>query len=281
MNYRHAFHAGNFADVFKHAILVRVLMHLREKETAFRVIDTHAGAGRYDLTSEEAQRTGEWRGGIGRLLPSSLDDQTSLHLRAYLQLVQALNAPGEITAYPGSPLVAAAVARPQDRLQFCELHPEERLKLEEHLGGDRRVRISNVDGWDALKAFLPPPERRGLVLVDPPFEEQGEFDRIEHGLAEAYRRWATGIYMFWYPVKDTRETETFARRLARLGIGKILRAELAIGPVSTTGALSACGVVVVNPPWKLESELSQMLPALADRLGSGATRQYRLDWLAR
>jgi 23S rRNA (adenine2030-N6)-methyltransferase len=282
LNYRHAFHAGNFADVLKHATFVRVLLHLREKDAAFRVIDTHAGAGRYDLTADEAQRTGEWRDGIGRLLHARVAGQAAPLLEPYLTLIRELNTqtPDTVRTYPGSPLVAALLARPQDRLQLCELHPGERTKLEENFAGDRRARTSDVDGWQALKAFLPPPERRGAVLVDAPFEQPGEFQRLEQGLAEAHRRWASGVYLLWYPIKDTRETEAFARRLARSGIARVLRAELSVGPVNAEAGLSACGVMVVNPPWKLESELSVILPALARSLGRGAAGGYRLDWLA-
>lgn len=265
--------------MFKHALLARVLLHLREKDAAFRVTDTHAGAGQYDLTGDEAQRTGEWRDGIGRLLASPTDGEAASLLEPYLGLVRELNPNDEIRFYPGSPWVAAALARAQDRLQFCELHPEERVGLETNFARDRRAKVSDLDGWTALKAFLPPPERRGLVLIDPPFEQPGEFQRMEQGLVEAHRRWATGVYLLWYPIKDTRETEAFARRLARLGIARILRAELTVGPVLADGGLSACGMIVVNPPWKLQSELLTILPALADCLGNNTAGRYRLDQL--
>jgi 23S rRNA (adenine2030-N6)-methyltransferase len=281
LNYRHAFHAGNFADVFKHALLVRVLLYLREKETAFRVIETHAGAGRYDLAGDEAQRTGEWRDGIGRMLATPTEDNAASLLEPYLSVVRNLNASNEVRTYPGSPLLAAALARPQDRMQFCEMLPQDHAALEASFANDRRAKVNNLDGWTALKSFLPPPERRGLVLVDPPFEQPGEFQRMEQGLSEAHERWATGVYLFWYPIKDSRETESFARRLARSGIAKILRTELVVGPVHGGSGLAACGVIAVNPPWKLESELSVILPALTERLGRAATGRYRLDWLAR
>lgn len=267
--------------MFKHALLVRVLLHLREKETAFRIIDTHAGAGRYDLAGDEAQRTGEWRGGIDRVLASPFTGETASLLEPYLSVVRNLNASDQLRVYPGSPLIAAALARPQDRMQFCELHPQEYTALQAVFARDHRVKVGDLDGWTALKAFLPPPERRGLVLVDPPYEEAHEFQRLEQGLAEAHHRWATGVYLLWYPIKDVRETEAFARRLARSGIAKVLRAELAIGAVRPDGGLIACGMIIVNPPWKLESELSALLPALAHRLGDGTTGQYHLDWLAR
>lgn len=281
MNYRHAFHAGNFADVFKHALLVRVLLHLREKEAAFRVVDTHAGAGRYDLSGGDAEKTGEWRDGIGKLLAHPPHGEVAALLEPYLSLVRAENAPDAIRSYPGSPAIAAALARPHDRMIFCELRPDERAALGAVFARDRRAKVIEIDGWTALKAYLPPPERRGLVLIDPPFEEPGEFQRFEEGLAEAQRRWATGIYLLWYPLKDVRETEAFARRIARMNIRKILRAELTTAPVAAGQGLSACGMLVVNPPWKLENELSLVLPALARTLGCKRGGHCRLDWLAR
>jgi 23S rRNA (adenine2030-N6)-methyltransferase len=280
LNYRHAFHAGNFADVVKHALLVRVLMHLRTKDAAFRVIDTHAGAGRYDLSASEASRTGEWRGGIGRLLAAPPEGEAGALLEPYLACVRAVRGESEPGIYPGSPAIALALTRPQDRLVFCELHPEERSALAATVGRDRRVKVMEIDGWTALKAQLPPPERRGLVLIDPPFEEPGEFQRFEQGLIEAHRRWATGIILFWYPVKDTHEAETFGRRVARLPIPKIMRVELAIGP-ARADTLNACAILLVNPPWTLESELASLMPFLARTLGEGNTGRYRVDWLTR
>jgi 23S rRNA (adenine2030-N6)-methyltransferase len=281
LNYRHGFHAGNFADVLKHAVLTRVLLHLREKDAPFRVIDTHAGAGRYDLTGEEAARTGEWREGIARLLDNPPAGEAGALLAPYLDAVRAVNGDGKLTAYPGSPALALSLARPQDRLIFCELHPEERKALLALLSADRRAKVSEMDGWTALKAFLPPPERRGLVLIDPPFEQEGEFQRFETGLAEAHRRWATGIYLFWYPIKDIGETEAFARRLARSGIEKILRHELHAAPVRPDQGLSACGLIVVNPPWTLEAEMQILLPAFAQILGRQGLGRFRIEWLAR
>ncbi|MCC6946749.1 MAG: 23S rRNA (adenine(2030)-N(6))-methyltransferase RlmJ [Bradyrhizobiaceae bacterium] len=281
MNYRHAFHAGNFADVLKHAVLVRILTHLRGKDAAFRVIDTHAGAGRYDLASIPATRTGEWREGIGRLLDTPPDGEAGELLAPYLSLVRAENPGGEIKTYPGSPAIALSLTRPQDRLIFCELHPEECNALAHVVGRDRRAKAIEIDGWTALKAYVPPLERRGLVLIDPPFEEEDEFRRLEEGLAEAHRRWATGTYLVWYPIKDQHETDAFARRVARLAIPKILRVELAIrAPQAGETRLLACGLLVVNPPWMLERELSQLMPALARILGVPGAGRHRIDRIA-
>jgi 23S rRNA (adenine2030-N6)-methyltransferase len=279
LNYRHAFHAGNFADVFKHVLLARVLMHLRAKEAAFRVIDTHAGAGRYDLSASEAARTGEWRHGIGRLLASPPDGEALSLLKPYLDCVRTERGATEPGFYPGSPVIALALSRPQDRLIFCELHSDERQTLATAVN-NRRVKVLESDGWAALKAQLPPTERRGLVFIDPPFEEPGEFQRFEQGLVDAVRRWATGIFMFWHPIKDAHETEAFSRRIARLGIPKILRVELAIRPVRAD-ALNACAILTVNPPWTLEAELAQLMPYLTRILGDDNAGRHRIDWLAR
>jgi 23S rRNA (adenine2030-N6)-methyltransferase len=277
MNYRHAFHAGSFADVLKHAVLVRALLHLREKQAASRVVETHAGAGRYDLAGE-AERTGEWRNGIGKLFAHPPAGEAATLLEPYLALVRAENPEG-LRYYPGSPLIARALCRPQDRMVFCELEPGERHRLAAALRRDRRATISELDGWIALKALLPPRERRGLVLVDPPFEEEDEFERMLAGLAEAHARFATGTYLLWYAIKDPREVESFCRRLARLGIPKILRIELAIGPVRADAALAACGLIAVNPPWTLEPEMKVLLPALVGLLGRAGSG-FRLERLA-
>lgn len=272
MNYRHAFHAGNFADVFKHAVLARILLYLGNKEAPFRIIDTHAGAGRYDLSGGEAERTNEWKDGIGKL-PDPPCEAGEL-LAPYLSVARA--EPGR---YPGSPLIALRLTRPQDRLVFCELHPEERAALKAAVGRKRRASVVEADGWTALKAALPPPERRGLVLIDPPFEDGDDFRRFEDGLREAHRRWPSGIYMFWYPIKDAREVETFARRIARLGIPKILRVDLTVGDPAA-GKLVSCGLLLVNPPWTLEGELQKIMPVLARLLGRNGPARYRLDWLS-
>jgi 23S rRNA (adenine2030-N6)-methyltransferase len=280
VNYRHAFHAGNFADVFKHAVVCRILHYLRGKPAAFRIIDTHAGAGLYDLTGAEANRSGEWHEGIGRLMGTPLADPVAGLLAPYLEVVGALNERGRLAVYPGSPALARAWLRPQDRLVACELEPKAATALAGHLRGDSRIKTIEIDGWTALSAYVPPPERRGLVLVDPPFEEDGDFHRLSHGLAEAHRKWATGIYALWYPIKDRGEPNALAKRLRRSGIAKLLRAELNVGPLSDPTRLNACGLILVNPPWTLENELSVLLPALAGTLGRDGKGGFHLDWLA-
>jgi 23S rRNA (adenine2030-N6)-methyltransferase len=277
MNYRHAFHAGGPADVIKHAVLARILVYLREKPATFRVIDTHAGAGLYDLRGPEASRNPEWRDGIQRLLNGALDDKALALLAPYLDVVASLNAPGKLARYPGSPLLIRTLLRPQDRLVACELEPTAAAALAHNLGRDRRVRTVAIDGWIALNAYVPPPERRGLVLIDPSFERADEFMKLAQALEVAHRKWPTGVYLLWYPIKGRQEPDTLARRLQRSAIPKILRAEVTFGPTNEPGRLAGCGLVAVNAPWTLETELSAMLPTLA-RIFAGA---YRVDALGR
>jgi len=282
MNYRHAFHAGNFADVHKHVVLTRILEHLRGKTAPFRVVDSHAGAGRYDLQGPEAARSQEWEDGIARVVAAAgegrLGDEAAPLLKPYLDAVAAHNAVGTLRFYPGSPLVALSLLRSNDRLIACECEPAALQSLKATLGRERRAKALAIDGWMAVKANVPPKERRGLVLIDPPYEATNEFARLPAALAEAHRKWPTGIYMLWYPVTGRDAPDALARRLRRLGIGKILRSEIAVAPAREDAGLTASGLIVVNPPFPLESELRGLLPRLARVLASDAT--HRLDWLA-
>ena len=279
MNYRHAYHAGNFADVVKHAVLARVLVHLRDKPAAFRVIDTHAGAGRTDLAGPEASKTQEWRGGIDRLRRAELTAEVRALLAPYLDAVAACNPGGDLALYPGSPALAQMLLRPQDRLIACELEPQAAAALNATLAGDARAKAIAIDGWTALQAYVPPVERRGVVLIDPPFEEPNEFARVTNGLASAHRKWPTGIYLLWYPIKDQAEVAAFARSLTRLGIAKMLRLELILPTAGPDTGLRGSGLIAVNPPWTLHDELKLLLPALAEVMSRGATAAVTLDWL--
>src|ERR1700728_3063043 len=230
MNYRHAFHAGGFADVIKHIVLVRILTYLQEKQAPFRVIDTHAGAGVYDLTSEEARRGAEWLTGIARVMQARFSETTLPLVAPYLDIVRAFNPQRDLTVYPGSPLIARALLRPQDRLTACEVEPKARKRLVDALRHDPQARVVDLDGWMALPAFVPPNERRGLVLVDPPYEQKNEFERMAEGFAEAFVKWPTGSYLLWYPVKSRRATDGLARHVAEVAAAgaspaKCLRAE--------------------------------------------------------
>jgi len=279
MNYHHAYHAGNFAEVVKHAILARVVAHLREKPAAFRILDTHAGAGLTDLAGPEASRTGEWRDGIGRLLAASLDDRVRVLLAPYLAAIDSFNPGGRLLVYPGSPMLLRAWLRPQDRLLACELEPGAATALARHLRGDARAKVVTVDGWTALSAYLPPKERRGTVLIDPPFEQPNEFARLADGLARAHRKWPTGTYLAWYPIKDRHDPDAFGRTLARTGIPKILRAEVTIASHRAAERLAGTGLILINPPWTLEAELALLLPSLAGVLGHDRPGTFRLDRL--
>lgn len=278
MNYRHAFHAGNFADVHKHSILVRVLLHLRAKPAAFRVIDTHAGSGRYDLFGSEATRSGEWHQGIERVWRAREAGAVHDLIKPYLDVVAALNPGGELRTYPGSPLVAQSLLRAQDRLIACELEPGSARALAATLRGDQRAKALRIDGWTAAAAYVPPPERRGLVLIDPPFEEAADFTHLSNILAVAHRKWPTGIYLLWYPIKDRGAPDALARRLRKLSVPNMLRSELTIGPPRAEGGLIGSGLVVVNPPFTLERDLRSLMPDLCRLLSPDAAA--RADWLA-
>ena len=277
MNYRHAFHAGNFADVVKHVTLARILVHLGEKAAPFRVIDTHAGAGLYDLAAEPATRTGEWRDGIGRLIDATLPDDIRALLAPYLAAVAAANPGGGLRRYPGSPLIALGLMRPQDRLVACELEPRAAAALKAVLR-DQRAKVLALDGWTALGAYVPPKERRGVVLVDPPFEEAADFTRLASALAAAHRKWPTGIYLLWYPIKERDAPDALARRLRKLEMPAVLRCEITMGPPRADAGLVGSGLTVINPPFKLHADLKVLLPALAEAFSPQAA--CRIDWLA-
>ncbi|HWX58391.1 23S rRNA (adenine(2030)-N(6))-methyltransferase RlmJ [Bradyrhizobium sp.] len=281
MNYRHAFHAGGFADVIKHIVLVRILIYLQEKPAAFRVIDTHAGAGLYDLTSEEARRGGEWLTGIARVMQARFSEAGLALLKPYLDIVRAFNTGPELAAYPGSPLFARALLRPQDRLTACEIEPGARTQLIDALRRDAQARVVDLDGWKALAAFVPPRERRGLVLVDPPFEAKDEFERTAEGFAKAFAKWPSGTYLLWYPAKSRRAADELADRIARaLGSARPaaegLRLEFSVAPQAAGSALASTGLLIVNPPWTLASELKTILTELTKPLGQGGAGRYRL-----
>ncbi|WFP75174.1 23S rRNA (adenine(2030)-N(6))-methyltransferase RlmJ [Mesorhizobium sp. WSM4906] len=280
MNYRHAYHAGNFADVVKHAVLSRLVEYLKQKDKAFRVIDTHAGIGRYDLASVEAGKTGEWQGGIGRLFGHALEPRAAALLQPYLDAVRAENPDGGLRRYPGSPLVVRRLLRSQDRLTAIELHPDDAARLKAVFAGDFQTRVIELDGWLALGAHLPPKEKRGLVLVDPPFEEEGEFPRLVENLRRAHRRWPGGIYALWYPIKDRKAVAAFRAALRETGIPKLLDIGFEIRPASNEPSLDGSGMVVVNPPFTLEGELRVLLPALHGALAVEQPARWTIEWLA-
>lgn len=279
MNYRHAFHAGGFVDVVKHLILMRLVEYLKLKPAAFRVIDTHAGIGRYDLTSEEAQRSPEWREGISRLLDRELSPEAAALAQPYLEVVRGENPDGALKTYPGSPLLVRKLLRAQDRLFAMELHPADAEALSLLFAGDIQSRVIELDGWLALGSQLPPKEKRGLVLIDPPFEEDGEFDRLVAGLVKAHKRFPQGVYALWYPLKDQKERDAFVAGLKETGIPKMLRAEVMVRAPAHPPRLFGTGMIIVNPPFTLEGELKTLLPALGAALAENGRGTTRVEWI--
>ncbi len=271
MNYRHAFHAGNFADCMKHALLVWLLEALQRKDTPVAVLDTHAGIGRYDLSADEAERTGEWRGGIGQLLSQPAGDA----LDRYLSLVREDGAPA---FYPGSPRLVQLMLRPQDRLTLCELHPDDYATLRRTLRQDERVSVHKRDGYAAINALLPPADgiKRGLCLIDPPFEQDGEWQRMETALQTARRRFSNGVLALWYPIKHRAPSRAFLDRLVDAGVPDLVTAELLLRPPTDPQRLNGCGLMVANPPFGFEDAARSILSAIDSTLGIGhATSEVR------
>ncbi|MEX1828912.1 23S rRNA (adenine(2030)-N(6))-methyltransferase RlmJ [Luteibacter sp. CQ10] len=277
MNYRHAYHAGNFADVLKHMVLVALLDALKQKATPFCYVDTHAGRGRYDLRSVEARKTGESDEGFGVLRTA-----TGLPplLWKWLEAVRACNDGDELRYYPGSPWFAAHLMREGDSAQLCELHPDEAAALRQVFHHDGRVHVHGRDGYEAMKALLPPKEKRGLVLIDPPFEAQeAEFRLIEKSLKAALEKWPTGMYAVWYPIKLRSHVQPFHRWLTKCGAKRVLVAELLLRPDDSPLRLNGSGMVIVNAPWKLDEALRDSLRVLPRLLGTPGESEYRLSWL--
>jgi 23S rRNA (adenine2030-N6)-methyltransferase len=278
VNYRHGFHAGNYADVFKHALLARLLVYLTRKDAPFRVIDTHAGEGAYDLAADEAERTLEWRGGIGRLADlSGADAETRALLSPYLDCVGPLDAEGRPALYPGSPVIAARLMRDQDRAVFCELRPDAFEALRYRFGRDERAKTIHIDGYTGLGAYVPPKERRGLVLIDPPFERTDEFEAMFSAFLGAWRKWRTGVYALWHPSKDAQAERRFLDGFVREDVKRALRLSLAVAQAGE--GLRRTGLVIVNPPFVFEEEARRILSFLSPRLAQGAGAGYEIEWL--
>ncbi|MCT4654661.1 MAG: 23S rRNA (adenine(2030)-N(6))-methyltransferase RlmJ [Cohaesibacter sp.] len=282
MNYRHIYHAGNFADILKHAILARILLYLQKKDKPYWVLDSHAGIGLYDLESVEAGKTCEWQEGLGRLMGKDADpipDDVRELLAPYFEQIEQLNPDGRLRTYPGSPALIQGMAREQDRHTFIEKHPEDVERLKANIGRDRNAQIREDDGWVALRSDLPPKERRGVVLVDPPFEEEHEYQRMIHHFQRGFKRWATGTYCLWYPIKARRDVEEAVQYLKDMNVPNILRAELVINKLDTAKRLNGTGLFIINPPYVLHQELQILLPFLAKRLGQSAARHH-LEWIS-
>ena len=276
LSYRHAYHAGNHADVFKHLVLTLLMQSLLRKEKPFFVLDTHAGAGRYHLGSEMARKNREFASGIEQLWEVTNAPEA---IGRYLDAVRTTNPGWELRWYPGSPRIFRHFLRLQDRLVLSELHPTEAREISREFAGDRQVRVAVIDGYQTLKAELPPRERRGLVHIDPAYELKDERQRVLQALAEAYRRWATGIFAVWYPIQDRATADDFLRRLKRLGLPKVLVTEFCVMPEDAF-RLTGSGMILVNPPWQLDEQLRDVLPWLSAQLGVGGEGAWRVEWLS-
>lgn len=275
MNYRHAFHAGNHADVLKHVILSRLIALLSRKEAPFAYLDSHAGVGLYDLAGDQASRTGEWLQGIARLWQAEdVPDQ----LVDYLEVIRAMNPDGVLRHYPGSPELARMLTREQDRLYLNEKHPEDGRLLKENMAGDRRVAVHLGEGWYVSRALLPTREKRVLLLIDPPFEQADELERCVQSLNEAIGRMRQAVVAIWYPIKELGQLRRFYRDLEKSNAPKLLRIELYVHPADDAQRLNGSGLVISNPPWGLEDELKQILPWLTTLLGQSQAG-WRMDWL--
>lgn len=277
MNYRHGYHAGNYCDVFKHVILLLLIEHFKHKEKEFTVLDVHAGDGTYSLHGEQATKTREFEGGILRALMSP---NPSPEFAAYLDLVRRLGLPeasGKLTCYPGSPRLARALLRPQDQLLLSDIHPDALASLRRLFRGDQQVRIQAMDAEQVLKSMLPPESRRGLVLLDPPFEVADEFRCQLKALKEAHKRFPTGTYALWYPLKSAQPVRHFHRQLCATGMKPVLTAEIQLVPIGNL-QLDGCGMSIVNPPWKLEQQLHHLLPELLAAFGAKQTGKTSLEW---
>ncbi|EJL6986172.1 23S rRNA (adenine(2030)-N(6))-methyltransferase RlmJ [Vibrio cholerae] len=275
LSYRHSFHAGNHADVLKHIVQSLILNSLQQKEKPFVYHDTHSGVGRYDLTHEWSEKTGEYKQGIARVWQQ---DNIPAELDSYLDAIRQLNQGETLRYYPGSPRVARAHLREQDRMVLTELHPSDYPLLEQEFHRDRQVSIYKEDGFARLKASLPPQERRGLVLIDPPYELAKEYRDVVRAIAQSYKRWATGIYAIWYPVVNRYDIDDMLEGLQGLEIRKILQIELGVAPDTNERGMTASGMIVINPPWTLESQMQTILPFLKQAIAP-ATGHYKVEWV--
>ena len=277
MNYRHSFHAGNHADVLKHAILLRMVTLMQRKDAPLCYLDSHAGTALYDLQGEDASRTGEYLDGIGRLW--ARDDLPAL-LTAYRDAVARHNGDGQLRLYPGSPQLVADVLREQDRMILSELHPEDALTLKEHFAGEPRIAVHQRDGYQLPKAFLPVAEKRALWLLDPPFEKPDDLQRCLAAVEVGIQRMRQTVVALWYPIKDQRLLREFYQRIGMAGLPKVLRVELNVRPADTSLGLNGSGLMLINPPWPLWEELEHTLPWLAAQLAQSGPGGWRMDWLA-
>ncbi|MFT5047781.1 MAG: 23S rRNA (adenine2030-N6)-methyltransferase [Porticoccaceae bacterium] len=275
LSYRHSFHAGNFADVVKHVVLVEILDYLIQKEKPFEYIDTHAGAGLYNLQSENASRLQEHANGIGRLNVNEFPE-----LERYFEVIQSQNPPNTLGVYPGSPAIAQYFLRAQDRAWLFELHPQDYELLRKHTVKSKRIKVRCENGFEGLNALLPPSSRRGLVLLDPSYEIKSDYERVIERVVGGYKKFSSGIYTIWYPVVDRRKIEAMETKLLKSGIKNIQRFELGVAKDSAERGMTASGIIVVNPPWTLFKKMTNLLPKLAQELTKGDELYFKCDVLS-
>ncbi len=275
LSYRHSFHAGNHADVVKHIVQSLILDALKQKDKPFVYHDTHSGVGRYDLQDERSEKTGEYKDGIAKIWQQQ---DLPAEIQSYLDAITALNKDDVLRYYPGSPRVARAQIREQDRMVLTELHPNDFPLLLQEFRGDRQVKMFKEDGFARLKASLPPKERRGVVLIDPPYELKHEYMDVVNAIKNSYQRWATGTYAIWYPVVYRENITKMIKGLEKLGIRKILQIELGVAPDSDERGMTASGMIVINPPWKLESQMQAILPWLQQAIAP-ETGHHLVEWI--
>jgi len=276
MNYRHSFHAGNHADVLKHAILLRMVTLMQRKDAPLCYLDSHAGTALYDLQGEAAERTGEYRDGIGRLWTQ--DDLPGL-LADYRDAVARHNPDGELRLYPGSPQLVADTLRENDRMILSELQPEDAQTLKAHFAEEPRIAVHQRDGYELAKAFLPVAEKRALWLLDPPFEKGDDLQRCLQAMEQGIQRMRQTVIALWYPIKDQRLLRDFYRQIGTAQLPKVLRVELNVRPADTSLGLNGSGLMLVNPPWPLWEELEQVLPQMAGQFAQSGAGDWRMDWL--
>ena len=275
LSYRHAFHAGNHADVLKHFVEIQLLRRLARKDKAFWYIDTHAGAGCYSLDSGYAMQNAEFTGGIARLWER---DDLPAPLAEYVELVKGFNPDGPLKLYPGSPLIARQLLREQDRMRLFEMHPADYALLQKNFNGrGARVMIQDTDGFKAMKALLPPPPKRALVLTDPPYEDKQDYQRVVSALGEGLKRFATGVYALWYPQLQRDETRKLPGRLKSLPAKSWLHVTLSVRGGDAAEGMSGSGMFVLNPPWGLQETLQQVMPYLVRHLGQDNLANFQLE----
>ncbi|MCE3253170.1 MAG: rRNA ((2030)-N(6))-methyltransferase RlmJ [Cellvibrio sp.] len=276
LSYRHGFHAGNFADVLKHTVLVHMLEYMTQKDKPLRIIDTHAGAGVYKLNGPQAQKNREFDNGIGQLWGG---EQPPAALARYLELVRTVNGGGQLQLYPGSPLIAQTLMRPIDRLFLHELHPADFQFLRDCMRDDKRIRVEHEDGFTSLQALLPPPDRRALVLIDPSYEVKNDYQHLIKQLIQAHKRFATGTYAIWYPVVLRQRIDEMELALKKSGIKNIQLLEFGLQADNPEHGMTSSGMIVINPPWTLWGAMEATLPWLVDHLSENDAGFYRLEQL--